>query len=75
MSVEKSNKALRGNRNLVFGRIKYYSSKDTINVDPELAIVLLVLKGRTTQTTWLLKGPATRTIHSYVLRSKNSRYI
>lgn len=45
-NVQKSNETLRGNSDHVSGAMKYYSSQDTIDSDPQLAIGLLVLKGK-----------------------------
>ncbi len=50
VNVQKSNEALRSNSNHVSGGMKYYSSQDTIDADPQLAIGLLVLKAKIAQT-------------------------
>lgn len=46
LSVQKSNEAPRDNSNHASDSRKYYSSQDTIDADPQLAIGLLVLKGK-----------------------------
>jgi carboxyl-terminal processing protease len=54
VNVQKSNEALRGNNNHVAGDMKYYSSQDTIEADPQLAIGLLVLRGKIVQKKYLV---------------------
>ncbi len=46
VNVQKSNGALRGDSNNVSGGMECYSIQDTIDADPQLAIGLLVLKGK-----------------------------
>jgi len=50
VNVQKSNEALRGNSKHVSSNTRDYSSQDTIDADPQLAIGLLVLKGKIAQT-------------------------
>ncbi len=45
-SVQKSNETLRGNSNHASGGMIAYSNQDTIDADPQLAIGVLVLKGK-----------------------------
>jgi len=53
--VQKANEALRNNsRNHVSDHIKFYSSQDTINADPQLAIGLLVLKSKMAQVNHII---------------------
>lgn len=46
VNMQKSNEALRSNSNHVSGGMKCHSNQDTINADPQLAIGLLILKGK-----------------------------